>query len=70
MADPARAGKKRPAGTAQSTDRQRDEAETLQPDDQPGEPSAERGERHETGKAIARGGKTHGHVPGAQSDRG
>jgi hypothetical protein len=28
-------------------------------------PAQERGERLDTGKAIARGGKTEGHVPGA-----
>lgn len=28
-------------------------------------PAQERGERIETGKTIARGGKTSGHVPGA-----
>jgi hypothetical protein len=29
------------------------------------EPAVERGERIDTGKTIARGGKTTGHVPGA-----
>lgn len=32
-------------------------------------PAEERGERLETGKAIARGGKTTGHVPGAMPSK-
>ena len=32
-------------------------------------PAEERGERLDTGKAIARGGKTEGHVPGAEPAR-
>lgn len=41
-----------------------------EPGTQPPETTAaeERGERHDTGKAIARGGKTDGHVPGAEPD--
>lgn len=31
-------------------------------------PAEERGERVETGRQIARGGKTHGDVPGATGD--
>jgi len=31
-------------------------------------PDQERGERLDTGKAIARGGKDDGHVPGAEPD--
>jgi len=31
----------------------------------PAPPAQEWGQRHETGKAIARGGKSTGHVPGA-----
>lgn len=40
--------------------------------DQPVEttPSEERGERLATGKTIARGGKTTGHVPGAMPSAG
>jgi hypothetical protein len=34
------------------------------------DPAVERGERIDTGKTIARGGKTDGHVPGAtESER-
>jgi len=32
------------------------------------DPAVERGERIDTGKTIARGGKTHGEVPGAEPD--
>lgn len=32
-------------------------------------PDQERGERRDTGKAIAQGGKSGGHVPGADPDR-
>jgi hypothetical protein len=32
-------------------------------------PAQERGERLDTGKAIARGGKEHGHVPGADESK-
>lgn len=32
------------------------------------DPAADRGERIATGKAIARGGKEHGFVPGADPD--
>jgi hypothetical protein len=44
-----------------------EEAKTLQPNSQEmqEEPDAERGERIETGKAIARGGRSEGQVPGA-----
>lgn len=38
---------------------------TKQPDTTPAE---ERGERIDTGKAIARGGKAEGEVPGGQPD--
>jgi len=34
-----------------------------------GEAAADRGERNETGKAIARGGKSSGKVPGAEEQR-
>lgn len=34
-----------------------------------GEPAAERGERIASGKAIARGGKESGFVPGAEPER-
>jgi hypothetical protein len=33
------------------------------------EPAVERGERIETGKSIARGGKDTGHVPGATEQK-
>jgi hypothetical protein len=52
-------------GRAQPDDRPRKKPGT-QPEQAPEtDPAAERGERIETGKTIARGGKTTGHVPGA-----
>ncbi len=41
---------------------------TVKPDDT--DPQVERGERIETGKAIHRGGKDHGFVPGATEQTG
>lgn len=48
-------------------DREKDEDRDRPPEDQPVEQEAavERGERIDTGKDIARGGKRQGHVPGA-----
>lgn len=43
---------------------------TTQPsEDIAAEPAAERGERIDTGKAIHRGGKTEGKVPGAEEQK-
>jgi cell envelope opacity-associated protein A len=48
-----------------------DSKQEMQTSQQPTHSSAaeERGERIETGKTIARGGKTSGHVPGAMPSK-
>ena len=51
--------RKKPGGA----DRPRHESGVAIPETTPAE---ERGERLDTGKAIARGGKQEGHVPGAE----
>jgi hypothetical protein len=68
------AGPRHAANDPGSPDEEYGAAETNQPlAEAPGaqgqgpatQPAEERGERYATGKAIARGGKTQGHVPGA-----
>lgn len=56
------------------SERRKDEIEEQKEADQErttpeNEPAVERGERIATGKAIARGGKSTGFVPGAVPDR-
>jgi hypothetical protein len=54
----------------QSENRDR-QGQTGQPDEpqSPADPAAERGERTDTGRTIARGGKSEGEVPGGTEDR-
>jgi len=65
MSESGRATKKQRAGPAHTRGRPGSDAAGHQSPTPEAEPAAERGERHETGKTIARGGRAGGHVPGA-----
>jgi hypothetical protein len=61
MADTSKRGKRQSPNTGGARpDEQRTENPPIEE-----EPAVERGERIDTGKTIARGGKETGHVPGA-----
>ncbi len=58
-----------PASQTLGTDASRVSKDTNRTADNNGDAAAERGERMETAKTIARGGKSTGKVPGASNDR-
>jgi hypothetical protein len=68
MAQPGRNSKRKPDGPGHERGRPGSDAAGRQSQTPEAEPAAERGERIDTGKTIARGGKTGGTVPGAEPD--
>ena len=67
MADTGKRGKKRPPQRSGQSTAPHDSETANHPVEE--EPAVERGERIATGKAIARGGKSTGQVPGATETR-
>jgi hypothetical protein len=67
MAGTSKRGKRRDHRPGEPIQPHQPETERKPPGDPPveEEPAVERGERIDTGKTIARGGKETGHVPGA-----
>jgi len=59
----------RPATTPERRDPDDDSRDKADSDEAAKDPAAERGERIDTGKQIARGGKSDGAVKGAEPDK-
>jgi len=69
MNNPGRTSKKKTNGPGHTRGRPGTDAEGRQNLKPETEPATEWGQRQDTGKSIARGGRDHGSVPGAEESR-